>query len=287
MDTDLPELGSGLGYRAQLDEAIAAHADRIDWLEVISEHFMFAPPERREKLRSLAERFPIVPHGIELSVGSPGPLDADYVDALATLVAEVDAPWFSDHLCFTRTDEVALSTLVPLPRTLQVARAVARKARQVQRAVGAPLLLENITDYLGMAAPLTEAQFICEVLEHCECGLLLDLANLDINARNHAFDPVEFLENIPLERVVQVHLAGGIEDGPLAIDSHSTPVPPGVWALLRELRARAPVRASLLERDQDFPDDFGTLLADINRARAVLTGQSHALPGREALDGSA
>ncbi|MEU3166749.1 DUF692 domain-containing protein [Streptosporangium sp. NPDC006930] len=280
MLTGLPALGSGLGHRVELAEAIEAHAGRIDWLEVITERFLFAPADEREWLRGLTDRFPVVPHGLELSIGSEREPDAAYVEALAALVADVDAPWFSDHLSFTRTDSVDVGLLVPLPRTREVARRLGRRAERVREAVGRPFLLENITYYVDMATPLTEAQFITEVMEHCECGLLLDLANLDINARNHGFDPLEFLDAIPVERVVQVHLAGGVDEdvdndvdndgGRLSLDSHGAAIPARVWGLLAELVSRTHVNATLVERDQNFPDDFDDLLAEIDRARTVL-----------------
>ncbi|MFC5185079.1 DUF692 domain-containing protein [Actinomadura harenae] len=268
----LPTLGSGLGYRTELAGDIDRHADRIDWLEVTSEHFLFAP-EARERLGDLARRFMIVPHGVELSIGSDREPDAAYLDALARLVEDADAPWFSDHLCFTRTDDVALGLLAPLPRTRQVARRLAGRAQWVQRTVGRPFLLENITYYVDLATPLTEAEFIAEVMEHCDCGLLLDVANLDINARNHGFDPLDFLDVLPLERVVQVHLAGGGEDEEMALDTHSAPVPSRVWDLLDEVVARTPVRASLIERDTGFPDDFTELLDEVDRARTALAAR--------------
>ncbi|MFF5110932.1 DUF692 domain-containing protein [Streptosporangium sp. NPDC000509] len=280
MLTGLPALGSGLGHRVELAEEIEAHADRIDWLEVITERFLFAPADEREWLKGLTGRFPVVPHGLELSIGSEREPDAAYVEELAALVADVDAPWFSDHLSFTRTGSVDVGLLVPLPRTREVARRLGRRAGRVQEAVGRPFLLENITYYVDMATPLTEAQFITEVMEHCECGLLLDLANLDINARNHGFDPLEFLDAIPVERVVQVHLAGGVdgdvdEDGErLSLDSHGAAIPARVWGLLAELVSRTHLNATLVERDQNFPDDFGDLLAEIDRARTVLRSRS-------------
>ncbi|GLW10383.1 UPF0276 protein [Microtetraspora sp. NBRC 13810] len=272
MGSRLRELGSGLGYRAELAGVVGEHAGRIDWLEVITEHYLFAPADLREELGELAGRFPVVPHGVEMSIGSAGEVDGVYLDALAALVDEIDAPWFSDHLCFTRTEDVLLGLLAPLPRTRDVARELGRKARRVQDAVGRPFLLENITYYVDLATPLTEAQFIAEVMEHCDCHLLLDLANLDINARNHGFDPLGFLDVIPVERVAQVHLAGGIDGvaGEMSLDSHGAAVPERVWELLDELLSRTAVPATLIERDQNFPDDPAELLADLDRARARL-----------------
>ncbi|MFE4258073.1 DUF692 family multinuclear iron-containing protein [Streptomyces sp. NPDC056883] len=289
MSAYLPHLGSGLGYRRQLADGITASGFGIDWLEVITEHYLFAPPDTREALRELRRGHPLVPHGLELSLGSPEPPDPRYVEELAGLVEEIGAPWFSDHLCFTRADAISVGTLAPLPRSSAVAQLVARRAQRVQDEVGVPLILENITYHIDLPNPLTEAQFIAEVMEHCECGLLLDLTNLDINSRNHHYDVGDFLDTIPVERVVQVHLAGGTEEADgTARDTHSAPVPERVWELLAELTARTEIKATLLERDQDFPEDFSEITAEVARARETagwgagsgVPGAPVALPGR-------
>ncbi|MFF4317800.1 DUF692 domain-containing protein [Streptomyces sp. NPDC001568] len=285
MPAHLPRLGSGLGYRKELASDVATAGEAVDWLEVITEHYLFAPPDVRESLGALRRDRPLVPHGLELSLGSPEEPDPHYVQALAALVEEIDAPWFSDHVCFTRAGGVSVGTLTPLPRSRGVARNFARRAQAVQAAVGAPLILENITYHLDLPHPLTEAEFLTELMEHCDCGLLLDLTNLDINSRNHHYDVGEFLDTIPLERVVQVHLAGGIEsaDG-TARDSHSAPVPERVWQLLAELAGRTELRATLVERDQDFPDDFTELTAELARARRIVGfGAPRRAPGLAAV----
>ncbi|GIF64118.1 UPF0276 protein [Asanoa ishikariensis] len=267
---DLPHLGSGLGYRREIHQPTMEHRDRIDWLEVISEHYLFASVQGRERLAELSAAFPIVPHGIEMSIGTPGEVDEDYLDALAALVEEIDAPYFSDHLCFTRAGGVSLGSLTPLPRSRALAKELGRKAQRIQERVGVPFILENITYHVDLRTELTEAEFIAELCEHCECGLLLDLTNLHTNARNHGYDAAGFLDAIPTERVVQVHLAGGTEAHETLLDSHSSPVPEPVWALFDELLRRAPLKASLIERDQDFPDDFGELLGEVERARSAM-----------------
>jgi hypothetical protein len=267
----LPFLGVGLGYRPDLDRQIWANRASIDWLELISEHYLARPREQLDQALRLRGAFPLVPHGVELSIGTPGELDPAYLDALAELVALVGAPWCSDHLCFTRAGGIALGQLTPLPRTRAVAADVARKARQVQERVGVPFLLENISYYIDIEGQLSEAEFLTEVMEGCECGLLLDLANVFVNAGNHGFSALEFLAAIPLERVVQVHLAGGEESPDALLDTHSAPVPDEVFALLRHLVERAPnLRAVLIERDSDFPDDFQELAGDLAGAREIL-----------------
>jgi uncharacterized protein (UPF0276 family) len=267
----LPFLGVGLGYRAELDPAIAAARAEVDWLEVISEHYLSGTAERTTRLRELGRRFPIVPHGIEMSIGTEGALDGDYVERLARLVEAVKPPWFSDHLCFTRAGGIALGQLTPLRRTRGAAAAIATKAKEVQERVGAPLLLENITYYVDLAGELAEAEFLGEVVERAGCGILLDVTNLSINARNHGFDPIAWLEAIPRERVVQLHLAGRHEGKDIVLDTHGAAVAEEVWALLAEVVRRCPhLKAVLIERDQNYPAEFGELLDEVRRARRAL-----------------
>jgi uncharacterized protein (UPF0276 family) len=267
----LPFLGAGLGYRAELDTQIQANSSVIDWLEIISEHFLGRPPERLEQAQRLRAAFPLIPHGVELSIGTEGPLDGAYVDALAAFADVIDAPWFSDHLCFTRAGGIALGQLIPLPRTRCAAAEVGAKARQVQQQVGRPFLLENITYYFDFDSELTEAQFITEVLGHNDCGLLLDLTNLYINSVNHGFPAEDFLQTIPGERIVQVHLAGGEPSGAAFIDTHSAPVHPEVFALLRETVRLAPnLKGVLIERDQNYPADFAELAQDLATAHGIV-----------------
>ena len=268
----LPFLGVGLGYRPDLDAQIWANRSAIDWLEIISEHFLDRPPERVEQAQRLRASFPLIPHGVELSIGTEGPLDETYVESLAAFVELIDAPWFSDHLCFTRTDGIALGQLIPLLRTRAAATEIGGKARQIQQRVGRPFLLENITYYFDLDSELSEAQFITEVLEQCECGLLLDLTNLFINSVNHGFSAEEFLHSIPAERVVQVHLAGGEPSDVAFIDTHSSPVHPEVFELLRETVRLAPnLKGVMIERDQNYPDDFAELAQDLGTAHGIVS----------------
>lgn len=265
----LPQLGVGVGLRPQIESHVREHASAVDWLEIITEDFLFTP-HRQDDLAELRALFPLVPHGIELSIGSGEEPDPAYVDALAGLVEAVDAPWFSDHLCFTRAGGIALGALAPLLRTREVAETVARKAQQLQDRVGVPFLLENISTYIDIPAELSETEFLTHLLEHCDCGLLLDLTNVFNNSVNHGFDPLDFLDAVPLERVVQLHLAGGTWAGEILQDNHSADVHDEVWDLLRHvLAAKAPVKGILVERDGKLPDDFPAVLADVELARTV------------------
>lgn len=266
----LPVLGVGIGYRPEIHDSIMERGDLIDWLEVITEHYIQTAREQASRVRELRARFPVIPHGIEMSIGSEGDVDPVYLNAVADLVHSIDAPWFSDHLCFTKAGGVALGQLTPVMHTKKEAAAIGRKARLAQERAGVPFLLENITYYVNVEAELSECEFIKEVLEQGDCGLLLDLTNVFINSVNHHFDPYDFLAQLPLERVVQVHLAGGEWQGDTMVDSHAHPVHEEVWELLANVLRRAPLKAILLERDQNFSADFGELAEDLGRARSML-----------------
>jgi uncharacterized protein (UPF0276 family) len=266
----LPKLGAGLGYRRELHDDILANADRIDWLEIITENFMSGTLQTEVRLAELRGLFPLVPHGIEMSIGSPGEVNGGYIDALAKLVSATGAPYFSDHLCFTRAGNVSLGSLTPLPRSRTLAKELGQKAQRVQDAVGVPFILENITYHVDLKTDISEAEFIAEFCEHCDCGLLLDVTNLHTNAVNHHFDPLRFLDTVPAERIVQVHLAGGVEERETLLDSHSAAVPEPVWVLFDDLLRRVPLRGALIERDQDFPDDFTELLSEVERIRTAM-----------------
>ncbi|WP_328972503.1 DUF692 domain-containing protein [Streptomyces sp. NBC_00239] len=267
------DLGIGIGYREPL-KSVVTSSGLVGWIEVISEHYM-GDREKREALEVLRTEFPdlpVIPHGIEMSIGTVGDDSRwrTYLAELATVVEAFDAPWFSDHLCFTRTSTAELGTLMPVPRTREMARHVADRARMAMDVVGRPFLLENIAYHFSWGDELTEAQFVTEVVERSGCHLLLDLTNLTYNAENHRFDPRTFIDSIPYQRVLQVHLAGGVEQEGTYYDTHSMPVPTAVWSLLGDLLARHPVPAVMLERDQrlDLTDE---ITADLRTASALLT----------------
>jgi hypothetical protein len=271
----LPYVGVGVGYRPEMHELYAQHGAHIDWLELIADRFL--EPESLERIGALARDFRLIPHGLEMSVGTDAALDEQYLEDVAHLVRALDAPHYSDHLCMTKAVGPAgvleLGTLVPLPFTETMARRCAAKARHIQDRLGVPFLLENITYPFALPGDMSEADFIRMTLEEADCGLLLDLTNVFINSQNHGYDPLAFLDALPLERAVQVHLAGGVRapDGEWH-DSHSHSVSqhPQVWELLEFVVQRAPLRGVLLERDQNFPADLSEIVDDLARARAVL-----------------
>lgn len=290
----LPHLGVGIGYRWEIDNQIKLYRDRIDWLELITEHFLSTTPDREEYVTLLGKQFPLIPHGIDLSIGTVGPLDQTYVNELGVLLERIRPPWFSDHLCFTKAGGVDLGHLTPVRRTEALAAEIAAKARKLGELTRLPFLLENITYYFEVGGDLTDTAFITTILDQSGCGLLLDVTNVFVNSVNHAFDPYRYLDSLPLDRVVQIHLGGcrwqsGVLQGAcpckrarlrggecavpdaLMIDTHADEIPEPVWELLAHVVRSAPVKAVLIERDSNF-SNFGDLLRELDNARAILNG---------------
>ncbi len=243
------------------------YREKIDWLEVVAESFLPLSPRRLDLLAEISSAFTCVLHCTELSLGSQAPVDMRLVAQLAELAQVVDAPWVSDHFCFSTAGGVRLGHLAPVPWTRRDATLMAANASLVSQQVGRPFLLENIAYNFVIPGELTEAQFITAVLEESGCYLLLDVANVFANAANLAFDPVTRIDEFPLHRLRQMHVAGGTwADGVLA-DSHDAPVADGVWELVRHVARRTAIPAIMLERDAAFPDDFGEILCDLQLAR--------------------
>lgn len=263
-----PDLGMGLGFRAPIGDSIRRHHEEIQWVEVISENYF---GNALADLSDIASLFPVVPHGVELSIGSVERPDEEYLSQLAAVLMTSKAAWFSDHLCFTKADGVETGLLLPVPLTHEMAVIIGRRARYLQDWANRPFLLENIFRSFVLQGDMIETAFITKVLDEADCGLLLDLTNLCYVAWNEQADPVERLLEFPLSRVVQVHVAGGSKTPRgLWADTHSAPVPEAVWGLLKELVRRTHVRAVLLERDQNFPEDFKEILDDLATGRRIL-----------------
>jgi uncharacterized protein (UPF0276 family) len=270
---NLPRLGVGLGYRVPLHDQIMANADRIDFLEFISDQYLYAAPEKLDRLKAVGEQFTLIPHSVGLSVGSASGVDGEYVRRLAALADTVDAPWFSDHLSFTKVPDTDIEALTPLWFTEESLATVCANLQPVKAVTDRPFLLENITYYFPIPdSDMSEARFITRALTETDTGLLLDVNNVWVNSVNLKFDPYEFLAQIPLERTVQIHLAGGRLVDDMLVDTHSAPVAEPVWELLDHVLERAPVKAILLEWDQDWPE-FDVLLAHLDRAREMFTAR--------------
>ncbi|MFN8655741.1 MAG: DUF692 domain-containing protein [Candidatus Obscuribacterales bacterium] len=269
----LPILGVGMGLRNEVEDETFEHAEQIDWLEIISEQFMGLGGKSRARLDRALKVFPLIAHGVGLSLGSTDEIDQDYIRSLKKLLKHIDAPWWSDHLCFSAFGGVQTHELLPLPFSREAVAHCVTRAKKVQEMTDIPFLLENITYYMRMpGSELDEAQFLSEVLEQADCGLLLDINNVYVNSLNHKFDPIEFMDQIPLERTVQIHIAGHhhAPEFDAYVDTHGATPPRPVLDLLKYVMERVPVNAILLERDQHFPDEFSELLAELDDIRAVV-----------------
>ena len=266
---DLSPLGVGLGYRAPFRADLFANRARVDFLEIIADHYFDAAREKRDELDLLANNFTLIPHGLDLSIGSAEGLDEAYLDRFAALIERLDPPYWSEHLAFTRAGGVSIGHLASLPYTREAVDVVVRNIEKVRRRIGVPLILENITaGVLIPGAEMTEAEFVGAVLEEADCGWLCDVTNLYTNAVNEGREVAHELDRWPWQRLVQMHFAGGRMSEGVLIDSHDAPTSPEVWRLLEAAVARSNVKGIILERDERLPP-FGALLDELDTARAI------------------
>ena len=264
-----PRLGAGLGLRPPHYDAAAAGRIDVDWLEVITENFMVAGGNPRRVLRAARAHTPIVLHGVSLSLGSVDALDDGYLDRLAALAAEIEPAWISDHLCWSSFGGHSAHDLWPLPYTEEALEHVARRIARVQERLGRRILVENVSSYLTYRhSAMNEWEFLSALATRADCGLLLDVNNVFVSARNHGFDADEFLAGLPRERVAQFHLAGHSDHGTHLLDTHDHPVRDEVWQLYRRAVARFGAQATLLERDDHIPP-LPELVAEARRAAAI------------------
>ncbi len=213
--------------------------------------------------------YPIVMHGVSLSIGGTDPLDKDYLSRLKTLASRAEPAWISDHLCWTRHNSHNLHDLLPMPYTEEAINHIAARVREVQDFMGRQILLENVSSYLNYRdSEMTEWEFFSAVAEQSDCMMLFDINNVYVSAVNHGFDPLEYLNNVPAERVRQFHLAGHKDYGRYVIDTHDHPVVEPVWDLYEKALARFGPVSTLLERDDRMPP-LGDLLEELERARAT------------------
>ena len=271
--------GAGLGLRRALLGPLSSMADEaVDFMELAPENWIGVGGRFGRQLRALAEKHTIAFHGLSLDVGGPDPIDTDLVKAVRNLMSELQAPIYSEHLTYCAA-EGHLYDLLPIPFTEEAVHHVAARIRQVQDIIGAPIALENASYYAQAHHDMTEAEFITAVLEEADCGLLLDVNNIYVNSVNHRYDPVAFLDSLPLDRARYIHIAGHFDEADdLKVDTHGADIIDPVWRLLDQAYERVGPLPTLLERDFNLPP-LSELLTDIERIRAA---QSAAI-GNEAL----
>jgi uncharacterized protein len=267
-------LGVGLGFRSSFRADLFRWRSEVDFLEITADHYFDAPPEKLDELDLLAAHFPLIPHGLDLSLGSAEGVDPAYLNRFAALVPRISPPWWSEHLAFTRAGGVPIGHLAALPFTREAVDAVVRNVETVRRAIKVPLILENITVSVQVpGGEMDEPAFLTEVLRRTGCGWLCDVTNLYTNAVNRGADLKRDLnrelDRWPWDRAVQMHVAGGHWRDGVLIDSHAFPTSPEVWRVVDEAVARSPVQGIILERDENLPP-FADLADELARARAIL-----------------
>lgn len=262
-------LGFGLGLRVDHYETILNSEPAIDWFEIISENYLVPGGKPLHYLDRIRERYPLVMHGVSMSIGSTDPLNRDYLKQLKELARRIEPAWISDHLCWTGVHGTNLHDLLPLPYTEETIEHVAARICEVQDFLGRQMLIENVSSYLSYTqSQLTEWDFLTAVCERADCLLLFDVNNVYVSSVNHGFDPLDYLNGIPTERVQQFHLAGHEDHGRYIIDTHDHPVPDPVWDLYAQaLRRFGPV-STMIERDDNIPP-LNELIAELDRARGI------------------
>jgi uncharacterized protein len=269
MALSLPSLGHGIGLRSEHFSEFLAGNVPVDWVEAISENFFPAGGRPRAVLEAVRRDKPVVLHGVSLSIGGPDPLDKEHLQRLRELAAWVEPAWVSDHLCWGTHQGRYLHDLLPLPFTEESLAHVVERVGAVQETLQRQILLENVSSYLTFAdSTLTEWDFLAEVAQRADCGILLDVNNIYVSARNHGFDAEAYLEGIPIGRVGQFHLAGYQDKGTHLLDTHDSPVTDPVWALYREAVRRFGPVSNLIEWDEHVPP-LARLLEESERAKAL------------------
>jgi uncharacterized protein len=267
----LPDLGIGIGLLTVHFGEILSGRPALDWFEVLSENFMDTGGRPLFVLEQVVERYPVALHGVSLSVGSTDALDRGYLQKLKALAKRTRARWVSDHLCWTGVLGRNTHDLLPLPYDRATLRHVTRRVKQVQDALERPLVLENPSTYLEYArSSMTEWEFLSELCDATGCGLLLDVNNVYVSSYNHGFDARQYIDGIPADRVVQVHLAGHTNEGTHILDTHSGRAIPQVWKLYERLVARTGPVSTLFEWDASIPP-LATVVREAAKARRYRT----------------
>ncbi len=264
-----PSLGFGLGLRTEHYDAILASKPAVDWFEIISENYLVPGGKPLYYLDRIRQDYPMVMHGVSMSIGSIDPLDLRYLQQIKTLAARVEPAWISDHLCWTGVHGLNMHDLLPLPYTEETIRHVVARIQQVQDILGRQLVIENVSSYATFTAScMDEWTFITEISQRADCLLLLDINNIYVSSINHGFDAKAFVDGVPAQRVQQIHLAGHEDHGDYIIDTHDADIAEGVWALYGYALQRLGHVSTMIERDGNIPA-IETLLQELNQARAL------------------
>jgi hypothetical protein len=248
------DYGIGIGLRAPHYDHILTRKPVVDWFEIISENFMIGGGRPLHILDQILEQYRVVQHGVSMYFGSAGRPDREHLRRLKDLVKRTKTPWLSDHLCWGSVDGRYTHDLLPMPYTFEAARATAQKIREVRDFLEVPVAVENVSSYAEYhVSEMTEWEFLNEVVERADCGILLDVNNIYVSSRNHNFDPLTYINGVPAGRVAQIHIAGHSKFEKYILDTHDHPVIDPVWKLYERAIQRAGRTATLLEWDDSIP----------------------------------
>ena len=262
--------GVGIGLRVPHYRHILKRKPVVDWFEIISENFMVDGGRPLQVLDQILEQYRVVQHGVSLYFGSADPLNREQLRKLKRLVRRTKTPWLSDHLCWGSVDGRYTHDLLPVPYTMAAAKNAARKIREARDFLEVPIAVENISSYAEFrASTMTEWEFLAEVVERADCGILLDVNNIYVSSQNHGFNPFTYLDHVPAHRVAQIHIAGHTRYERYILDTHDHPVVPPVWKLYAHALQRVGRTATLLEWDASIPS-FDEVHREALKARRFL-----------------
>jgi len=271
-------LGFGLGLRPVYYKDLLETRPNVDWLEIITENYLVPGGRPIAMLERIRADYPIVMHGVSMSLASTDPLDFDYLKALKKLADRIEPRWISDHLCWTGVHGVNMHDLLPVPYTFEALQHVVDRINRVQDFLGRKIAIENASTYVTFhESEMDEWTFVREMAERADCWLLVDVNNIYVSAFNHGFDERQFVDAIPAERVVQLHLAGHSDAGTHKIDTHDQPICADVWKLYERACRQFGEVSTMIERDDNFPP-FHALVAELDRARSTYAA---VVPSRE------
>lgn len=248
------DYGIGIGLRAPHYDHILSRKPVVDWFEIISENFMIDGGRPLHILDQILEQYRVVQHGVSMYFGSAGRPDREHLRRLKDLVKRTGTPWVSDHLCWGSVDGRYTHDLLPMPYTFEAAKITAQKIQEVRDFLEVPVAVENVSSYAEYhVSEMTEWEFLNEVVERADCGILLDVNNIYVSSRNHSFDPLTYINGVPADRVAQIHIAGHSKFQKYILDTHDHPVIDPVWKLYDRAIQRVGHTATLLEWDDSIP----------------------------------
>lgn len=262
-------LGFGLGLRPDHYQTILSDKPKVDWFEILTENYLVPGGRPLDFLDKIRQDYPMVMHGVSMSLGSTDPLDLNYLAEIKQLMKRVEPKWISDHLCWTGIAHKNMHDLLPLPYTEEAIQHMANKIIQAQEFLGQQILVENLSSYITyQQSEMTEWEFLTEVANRADCLILLDVNNVYVSAVNHEFNPMDYINAMPKDRVCQIHLAGHTLENNCIIDTHDHPIVDPVWDLYAKTLKRMGKISTMIERDDHIPP-LADLITELNHARKI------------------